>query len=328
MKKPVSKRIRSALRKLPFSRPSAFTGDVSEAVVPKGHFCFPPGHFYSPIPNIEEIKHREEEIFQLKNIPKEIPGVDLNAEGQLALLDNFRNYYKDLPFGSPDKEKLRFHFENHSYSHSDAIILYCMIRHLKPKKIIEVGSGHSSCVTLDTNELFFQNSIICTFIEPYPELLLSLISKRDKKSINIIQKNLQDVDLAVFSELDEGDILFIDSTHVSKINSDVNYIFFKLLPALKRGVYIHFHDIFYPFEYPKEWIYEGLAWNEAYLLRAFLQYSSSFKIQFFNTYLECFYRDKFFNEMPLPLKYAGASIWIKKIGLHESFLQPETLGQS
>jgi len=87
----------------------------------------------------------------------------------------------------------------------------------------------------------------------------------------------------------------------------------KKLPYLKSGVCIHFHDIFYPFEYPKEWVYQGLAWNETYLLRAFLQYNNAFKIQFFNTYLEYFHREEFFDEMPIPLKYVGASIWIKKV---------------
>lgn len=281
------------------------------AIVPKGYFSFPPGHFYSPIPSIEEVKRNEKDIFDA--FTNEIPGIDLNVGEQLELLRTFKTYYKDIPFGSGKRKGLRFNFENPSYSHSDAIILYCMIRHLHPTRIIEVGSGHSSCVLLDTNELFLGNKVACTFIEPYPQLLLSLIKDTDRKRIKVIQKNLQDVGLDSFSELSEGDILFIDSTHVSKINSDVNYIFFKILPCLNKGVYVHFHDIFYPFEYPKGWVYEGLAWNEAYVLRAFLQYNCAFKIQFFNTYLGYFHSDTFFDEMPLPLKYVGASIWIKKI---------------
>lgn len=188
-----------------------------------------------------------------------------------------------------------------------------MIRHINPKKIIEVGSGYSSCVILDTNELFLDKTIYCTFIEPYPELLKSLIIECDTKNNEIIQKNLQDVEINRFSDLSAGDILFIDSTNVSKINSDVNYIFFKILPCLKSGVYFHFHDIFYPFEYPKEWIYEGRAWNETYLLKAFLQYNNAFKILFFNTYLEYFYKDKFIDEMSLCMKNTRGSIWIKKI---------------
>ena len=107
-------------------------------------------------------------------------------------------------------------------------------------------------------------------------------------------------------------ILFIDSTHVSKIGSDVNSLLFDILPKLNRGVYVHFHDVFYPFEYPQEWVYQGLAWNEAYILRAFLQHNDAFKIVFFNTYLELFYREKFENSMPLCLKNPGGSIWLTK----------------
>ncbi|MBM4145209.1 MAG: class I SAM-dependent methyltransferase, partial [Nitrospira sp.] len=202
---------------------------------------------------------------------------------------------------------------NPAYLYSDAIILYCMIRHTQPKKIIEVGSGYSSCVMLDTNDIFFKSTISCTFIDPYPDLLLSLIHDTDKDNIEIIPQKLQDVPINTFSDLSDNDILFIDSTHMVKTGSDVNFIFFEILPHLKKGVYIHFHDIFYPFEYPKEWVYEGRAWNEAYFMRAFLQYNNEFKIQFFNTFLEHFFRGKFMNEMPLCLKNLGGSIWIRKV---------------
>jgi hypothetical protein len=270
----------------------------------------PPGHFYSPIPSIDEIRKNEEEIFQ---IPKSIPAVDLNEGEQTRLINTFRKYYKELPFTEEKTDGLRYHFNNPNYSYSDAICLYAMIRHVKPRKIIEIGSGYSSCVTLDTNELFFENTIDCIFIEPYPDLLLSLIKEVDKKSIKIIPATLQGVNLEQFSSLQENDILFIDSTHVSKVNSDVNRIIFEILPSLNSGVYIHFHDMFYPFEYPREWIYEGRAWNEAYLLHAFLQYNSSFKIVFFNTFLEHFFIETFIAEMPLCLKNTGASIWLKKM---------------
>jgi hypothetical protein len=303
--------LRNAVKKLPYLREVYLKGGRVKPEISKGNFWFPPGHFYSPIPSIEEVKQREEEIFD--KIPEEIPDVDLNVEKQLELLNEFKKYYKEQPFGFRKRDGLRFYFENPTFSYYDAVILYCMIRHLQPKKIIEVGSGYSSCIILDTNELFFSDSISCTFVEPYPQLLLSLIKDTDKMKIEVIQKNLQDVNLDKFSELSAGDIFFVDSTHVSKINSDVNYIFFKILPYLESGVYIHFHDIFYPFEYPKEWVYQGLAWNEAYLLRAFLQYNNNFKIQFFNTYLEHFHREEFFEGMSIPLRYAGGSIWIKKV---------------
>jgi predicted O-methyltransferase YrrM len=270
----------------------------------------PLGHFYSPIPLIEEIKKQEAEIFD--QIPRSLPGIHLNEQTQLDLLNQFQKYYAEQPFESHKSKHLRYFFENPSYSYSDAIFFYCMLRHLKPKRVIEVGSGYSSCVLLDVNQLYFENQVACTFIEPYPELLESLIQENDRDHIQILAKPLQAVATEQFAELSAGDILFIDSTHVTKVNSDVNHIFFRILPSLQSGVYIHFHDIFYPFEYPKEWVYEGRAWNEAYLLRAFLQHNSEFEIQFCNTFLEHFYEDKFIAEMPLCLKNRGGSIWLKK----------------
>jgi len=273
-----------------------------------------PGHFYSPYPFIEEIKLKEKEIFE--SFSKEIPGIELNESEQLTLFNEFERYYKELPFDDKT-DGLRYFFTKDvagstPYGYPDGLILYSMIRHLQPKRIIEVGSGYSSCVTLDTNELFFNNSISCTFIEPYPQKLFSLLKEGDLNRIEVISTQLQDVPLSKFSALSAGDVLFIDSTHVSKVNSDVNYIFFEILPCLNQGVYIHFHDIFYPFEYPKKWIYSGVAWNEDYMLRAFLQYNNAFKIIFFNNFLFRFHEDKFREGMPL-IKRRGSSCWIKKI---------------
>src|SRR5207237_8125791 len=137
----------------------------------------------------------------------------------------------------------------------------------------------------DVNELFFDNAIQCTFIDPYPQLLRTLMKESDFARTRIIGQRVQDVDVGIFRELEASDILFIDSSHVAKTGSDVNYILFKILPLLNEGVLIHFHDIFYPFEYPVDWVYEGRSWNEAYLLRAFMQYNEAFEIQFFNSFL-------------------------------------------
>lgn len=275
----------------------------------KKQLYVPPGHFYSPIPSIEEIKQNEARIFR---IPNKLPAIDLNEEGQWQFFKRIQEFYAEIPFQAHKVAGLRYFFENDSYSYSDGICLYTMIRQAKPKKIIEVGSGYSSCVTLDTNEIFFDNTIHCTFIEPYPQLLISLLKEQDHERIKIIPTKLQDVPLQEFASLGENDILFIDSTHISKVDSDVNYIFFEILPSLQSGVYVHFHDVFYPFEYPKAWVHEGRAWNEDYLLRAFLQYNSAFKIIFFNTFLEHFYPEEFVKNAPLCLKNTGGSIWLRK----------------
>jgi hypothetical protein len=271
----------------------------------------PPGHFFSPIPSLDEIRKDESRIFE--SVPRDIIGVELHESEQLTLLEEIAHYYKEMPFQPHKVEGLRYYFENPAYLYSDAIILHGMIRHLSPKRIIEVGSGFSSCVTLDTNELFFNNSISTTFIEPYPHLLMSLVKADDKERIRLLHYRLQDVDVSEFEALRANDILFIDSTHVSKVNSDVNRIFFEILPRLSPGVYIHFHDIFYPFEYPKEWVYEGRAWNEAYMLRTFLQYNTAFRVVLMNTFMERYHEPFFRERMPLCLKNTGGSIWIRKM---------------
>jgi hypothetical protein len=276
----------------------------------RSRMLYPPGHFHSPIPNLAEVREHEEQIFA---IPSEIEGVDLNESEQLRLLEDLKQYYVDLPFAPEEKPGLRYYFENTKFSYGDAIILYNMIRHLHPKKFVEVGSGFSSCVALDTNELFFKNGIACTFIDPYPEYFLHLLKPGDQTRIELLNKRVQEVELDKFSSLSAGDILFVDSSHVSKIGSDVNHLFFSILPRIPEGVYVHLHDIFYPFEYPKQIVYDGIAWNEAYLLRAFLQYNRAFRIVFFNTFLSIFHKSEFFCAMPLCEKNPGGSIWLKRV---------------
>jgi len=297
------------LRRLPFLRgrnPIRFAQKaLSEISVP------PSPYTSSPLITQEELEAQEAEIF--KPFPHSLPGIDLNEAEQLELLTAFAGYYKDLPFSAEKQEGLRYFFENPMYSYSDAICLYCMIRHVKPQRIIEVGCGYSSCAALDTNELFFDNNIRCTFIDPYTDVLLRYMKPGDQGRHEIIPTRVQEVALEKFQALAANDILFIDSSHVCKVNSDVNFLLFSVLPSLKTGVYVHFHDVFYPFEYPRQWIYERWPFTEDYLLRAFLQYNRDFKIVFFNTFLEHFHEERFRREMPLCLQNPGGSIWLQKV---------------
>lgn len=270
----------------------------------------PPGHFYSPIPARDEVNRDADRLFG--RWPRELPGISLNVERQLALLSELSSYYPDLPFPTHRTAGCRYFFDNPMYPQSDAIFLYAMIRHLKPRRIVEIGSGYSSCVMLDTNERFLDNHVACTFVDPFPERLLSLLSPEDTSRVEIVPKRLQDIELAWFRELDANDILFIDSSHVLKLGSDVNYLISEVLPTLQVGVYVHLHDIFYPFEYPRSWIDEGRYWTEAYVLRAFLAFNSAFEIVLFNTYLQHFYRERFVQDMPLCLNGEGGSIWIRR----------------
>ena len=234
--------IKRILNKLPYI--GALHKDV--LLYKKG---YPPGHYYSPVISPGDVKAQQNQLFEIHS--NKIPEIEMNEEKQLLLLGELVSNYPSIPFAPEKKESLRYYYNNNAYSFSDGIFLNLMMRHFKPEKIIEIGSGYSSVAMMDTNEIFFNNSISLTFIEPFPERFYSLCNPGDNESYKLIAKNLQDVDLTLFETLEDGDFLFVDSTHVSKTGSDVNKIIFEILPLLKKGVFIHFHDIFYPFEYPK-----------------------------------------------------------------------------
>ncbi len=271
---------------------------------------FLPGHFYSPIPDLDEVKKHEQRIF---HDPVLIREVDLNWEGQLNLIRQFKCLWREFPYGPERSAGHRYYLDNPIFSGGDACFLYAMIRYVRPKRVIEVGSGFSSCLMLDINDLFLNGETAFTFIDPYPERLRSLLTEKDAQKVEIISQRVQDVSLETFSSLESGDILFVDSSHVSKVGSDVNYLFFEILPVLQAGVYVHIHDVFYPFEYPTKWVYEGRAWNEAYLLRAFLQYNPSFRVVLFNALIAKLRTRELQEEMPLCLDRTGG-IWLRKLG--------------
>lgn len=295
------KQIKKVLNKLPY---------VKELYEQSLNSAFPNGHFYSPVISIKDVRKRELEIWKNVHIDG-IKGINLRAEEQKKIIQNFTRYYQEMPFKAEKQNELRYYFENDFYSYTDGIFLYSMIRHFKPKQIIEIGSGFSSAVMLDTNEYFFNNQIDLTFIDPYSERLFSLMTEKDKKSVKVIQSDVQLLSLDIFSKLESGDILFIDSTHVSKTGSDVNYILFEIIPVLKSGVIVHFHDVFYPFEYPKEWVFRGFNWNEDYVLRAFLMYNNQFEIVLFSEYLHK-HHSKCFENLPMCYGDTGGNLWIRK----------------
>jgi predicted O-methyltransferase YrrM len=269
----------------------------------------PPGHYASPIPAINDIKSREDEIW---SEPRAIPGIDARDAEQLALIDELATYYDEQPFGHKPREGLRYHIDNPWFGHADGMLLHLVVRWTAPKRIIEVGSGFSSAAILDTNDRFLDGSVSCTFIEPYPDRLRRLLRPDDDQRHRIIEQPVQKVPLEVFDALESGDILFIDSSHVSKIGSDVNRLVFEVLPRVRPGVLVHFHDIGWPFEYPREWIYGGRAWNEAYVLRAFLMFNPAFEILLFNHYLSLFHGEAVAARLPLWGEKAGGSLWLRR----------------
>jgi len=274
---------------------------------------YPPGHYYNPLVDPKAVDAYSDTVFDTSK--KSVFGIDFREKAQLELLDELLPYYKEVPFPVEQTPGFRYYLGNGIFSYSDGIFLYMLMRHFKPSRIIEVGSGHSSAVMIDTNERFLNDSVNLTFIEPYPERLYSLLKDTDKTKNKIFELPIQQVPFSEFESLKAGDFLFVDSSHVSKTGSDVNYIFFEVLPRIKSGVIIHFHDIFTPMEYPKSWVMKKDVWfgfNEIYILRAFLMYNPEFEVIMFNTFLEEHHEDWFRKNMPLCLENKGGSIWLRK----------------
>ncbi len=276
---------------------------------------YEPGHYYSTIPDLDEIQKRKTEIFNKNG--KQLQGIDLNRQEQYELLQQFAKFYKEIPydFNSQAPAATRYQVKGAWYRYSDAIMLYSMIRYLNPARITEIGSGYSSAIMLDTNDRFFNSGIELTFIDPFTERLLSLLNDSDRKKCKIIESTVQKVPLDTFRNLQKNDILFVDSSHVSKVGSDLNHILFEILPVLNSGVYIHFHDIHYPFELPEHWVLQNKwFWNENYLVRAFLSGNTGYEIVNFNTYLHREFPEWFREHMPSCLIDAEdvGSIWIHK----------------
>ena len=295
--------IRYILDRLPY------IGDLRKQVRNQG--SSPAGHYYSPIPNHNDIL---EYIKSPKRNLMELPDINLNKENQFKLLQEYHEYYDALPFPEQKEQNFRYYYAQPWFCYADAIFLYSFLRKNKPNRIVEVGSGFSSAVILDTVEKYFDQRTEITFIEPYPDRLMSILKPLDKEKVQIINKKVQDIPIDIFTSLGSGDLLFIDSSHVVKCGSDVQFLMFEIIPKLSSGVFVHFHDVFFPFEYPSEWLSKGMYWNEDYFLRAFLAYNNQWSISFFNTFVAFAFHDFLKENMPLCLKNPGGSIYIQKTG--------------
>lgn len=215
-----------------------------------------PGHYSSPLPSRRDIDEQ---------IHFEIVGIDLRRDEQLALLEK-------LNVVDPTGPR---YYDPHNgwFETTDAAIYQAMIRHYQPTRVIEVGCGWSTAALFDAGA-----AQDVTLIEPDPARVHQLLSPEDLARCDLLENRLQDVPLSIFQALNSGDVLFVDSSHVAKLGSDVNRIIFEILPALASGVLVHFHDVFYPFEYPDDWVRLGGGWTETYVLRAFLECNETFKI--------------------------------------------------
>ena len=282
-----------------------------ESQVPMPQFA-PPGHFYSPMPDVNTI---EESYLRQNDTYRPMPGLNANDARQMEMLKSLSVYYQLLPFGDGyRRNKTRYYFNGDAwFSYADAIVLFSMINHFRPKRFIEVGSGYSSAVTLDTCEMFLDNQVKITLIEPYPDALYEATHDTDDVESLLLRTGVQAVDPALFQELNRNDILFIDSSHVVKYASDVLFLLTEVLPLIKPGVVVHFHDIFWPFEYPINWLQEGRGWNEAYFLHAFLIDNPHYEILYFNNYMAKVHPEEVEKAMPLCMKNSGCSLWLRRI---------------
>lgn len=270
--------------------------------------CFPFNHYESPY-----VRNSELSIYNKKYHTDEILDINLNINVQLKFLPKLcqcgSEFFKLQQIEGSD---FRYKSNNGWFDDADAALLHSMLRENNPKRIIEIGSGYSTCVMLDTNEYWLNGALDITSIEPYPDRLYSNIKEDDKMTLHIVPKFIQDVSLNEFDRLESGDILFIDSSHVAKVGGDIPWEYFNILPRLKNGVIIHIHDILYPFTYSEKWLIEGRAYDEAFILRALLMNSSKYEILFFNNMMYQQFQKEYERQWDSDRQMIGGSIWIRK----------------
>jgi len=254
--------------------------------------------FYSPIPILSKLS---ENAFAIRNNCH----INWNEQNQIELLKKlgiYSNEFLNLI------QKGDYILKNGSFGVYDAPIYYAIIRHFKPKNIIEIGAGHSTKLAYEASIKNSNTNI--TAIDPFVKKLRKI---KLPKKVTFIEKSVQEVPLSFFEKLSENDILFFDGTHVSKIGSDVNFIILQVLPILKPGVLIHFHDIFLPKEYPRKWLREDLLfWNEQYLLNAFLIGNNDFEILLSNSILGMKYPEKLKEFVQIDSPPGGGSFWFRR----------------
>ena len=229
------------------------------------------------------IDHYYEPIFNYKKLSKPLlskralSGINWNVKKQIKILSELNFSSELLVDGWEKYNGKQFYFGNGSFESGDAEYLYNFIRYTKPKRVIEIGSGFSTLIikqAMDKNlnqDQEISNKIIC--IEPYEQPWLETIG------VEVIRKKVENLNTSFFEDLGENDLLFIDSSHIIRPHGDVIFELLDLLPSLNKGVYVHFHDIFSPNDYPHEWLFQHMRfWNEQYLLEAFLTNNSEWEI--------------------------------------------------
>ncbi len=267
-------------------------------------------HFYEPLFNSDKLS-------ESLDAERELSGIYFEDDRYKSLLKEFafkselETFYK---MDSDGINALQFHHGNGNYEYGDAESLYCMIRHFKPSKIIEIGCGYSTLMALEAekkNEEVFETKCQHICIEPYPSEWLKNLP------VELIQEKLERIDKSIFETLESGDILFIDSTHMIRPQGDVLTEYLSILPLIKKGVLVHIHDIFSPRDYPEEWIKGSIRmWNEQYLLEAFLTCNNSFEIILPLNYLKHHLFREICETFPAVKKHSEdepGAFWIRRV---------------
>lgn len=281
-------------------------------LVRRAYRFVPPGHYYSPIVADEDVTARAAR--PSAPLPRTLPGIDLHEERQLEHLRGMAREYTELPaFPDDPTPGRRYYHLNDEHWYFDAVSLRHFLLASRPRRIIEVGAGYSSALMLDVDEQHAMG-IRFTFIDPDLVRFTRLATAADKAKHEIIAQKVQQVPLTLFDGLRAGDILYIDSSHVAKMDSDVNRYMFEILPRLAPGVFVHIHDIDYPFDHPLWMFQQGRSWNEPYFLRAFLMYNRTFEIEFFTAFALNFHMDFIHANMPMCEQRPGGAFWMRKTG--------------
>lgn len=263
-------------------------------------------HFYLPLPDAEDLSP---DFLESRS---ELVGLDLSADRMWHLAENeLRPYFDefaDFPEQKPGNDYPGFYLINGGYMAVDGHLYYGLVRHLKPRRIIETGCGMSTllCSTaLARNEREGATACNYTCIEPYPQPYLS--QNPVMKVTEFRKEKIQKTPYSLFEELGEGDILFIDTTHALRMGGDVQAIYCEILPRLKPGVHVHIHDISLPRQYPRVYHEKNLYfWNEQYLLQAYLTNNSKVQIEWAGNWLRLQDENRFdraFPEFQIMRKY-------------------------
>ncbi len=232
-----------------------------------------PVHYYSCAVDLLELEKNR----SLWAKPSDLPGLEIDLDAQIRFLEQICFPFEEEYRGNPFYRKAVELNYGPGFGYIEAQVLYAAIRHYRPRQILEIGSGISTFCAYEALSRNGQGSITC--VEPYPSRRLREFSTKEG-AVKLLTNPVQAMPLSLFEELRNNDLLFIDSSHVVKAGSDVNFIILEILPRLQPGVLVHFHDIYFPYDYQRDLLETFLHNNETALLRAFLCFNKHFKILF------------------------------------------------